>query len=167
VPWKNGGAASRPRAFLSRNRGAHRVVAGDARAVKSIALVAPTDVPVLITGESGTGKELVARAIHRHSGRRAGPVPADLPGRAHPGLVERELFGHIKGLVHGAVQDRAGLLELASGGPCCWMRSATSPESSSQAAEAIEHREVTPVGDAPPFDSPTFRVVAATKPPSR
>ena len=67
---------------------------------KKIALVAPTDVPVLITGESGTGKELVARAIHRHSRRRDGPfVPVCLAALS-PSLVERELFGHLEGLVH-------------------------------------------------------------------
>ena len=83
---------------------------------KSIALVAPADVPVLITGESGTGKELVARAIHRHSGRRDGPFLPICLAALSPSLVERELFGHLKGSFTGAVQDRKGLLELASGG---------------------------------------------------
>ncbi len=64
---------------------------------KSIALVAPTDVPVLITGESGNGKELVAWAIHRHSGRRDGPFPPICVAALNPGLVERELFAHVKG----------------------------------------------------------------------
>ena len=82
---------------------------------KKIALVAPTGVPVLITGESGTGKELVARAIHRHSGRRDGPFLPVCLAALSPGLVERELFGHLKGSFTGAVQDRKGLLELASG----------------------------------------------------
>ena len=83
---------------------------------KSIALVAPAGVPVLITGESGTGKELVARAIHRHSGRRDGPFLPICLAALSPSLVERELFGHLKGSFTGAVQDRKGLLELAHGG---------------------------------------------------
>jgi two-component system nitrogen regulation response regulator GlnG len=62
---------------------------------KKIALVASTDVPVLITGESGTGKELVARAIHRHGPRRAGPFLPVCLAALSPGLIERELFGHL------------------------------------------------------------------------
>jgi two-component system nitrogen regulation response regulator GlnG len=83
---------------------------------KRIALVAPTDVPVLITGESGTGKELVARAIHRHSGRRDGPYLPICLAALNPGLVEGELFGHLRGSFTGAVHDHKGLLELADGG---------------------------------------------------
>jgi DNA-binding NtrC family response regulator len=83
---------------------------------KSIALVAPTEVPVLITGESGTGKELVARAIHRHSGRHDGPFLPVCLAALSPSLVERELFGHVRGSFTGAVQDQKGLLELADGG---------------------------------------------------
>ena len=80
---------------------------------KQIALVAPTDAPVLITGESGTGKELVARAIHRHSTRRSGPYLPVCLAALSPGLIEAELFGHVRGSFTGATQDRKGLLELA------------------------------------------------------
>ena len=83
---------------------------------KQIALVAPTDVPVLITGESGTGKELVARAIHRHSARRDRTFLPVCLAALSSGLIERELFGHLRGSFTGAVQDRKGLLELADGG---------------------------------------------------
>src|SRR5581483_7801058 len=79
---------------------------------KKIALVAATDVPVLITGETGTGKELVARAVHQHSRRRDRPFVPICPAALSPGLVEGELFGHAKGSFTGATHDRKGLLEL-------------------------------------------------------
>jgi two-component system nitrogen regulation response regulator GlnG len=73
---------------------------------KQIALVANTDLPVLVTGAAGTGKELVARAIHAHGGRRDRPFLATSLAALAPGAVERELFGH----------DRPGLFELAARG---------------------------------------------------
>ncbi len=132
---------------------------------KSIALVAPTDVPVLITGESGTGKELVARAIHRHSGRRAGPFLPICLAALNPNLVERELFGHLKGSFTGATHDRKGLLELASGGTVLLDEVGDIPPSLQvKILRTIEHREVNPVGDARP--RPTdIRVIAATNRP--
>lgn len=132
---------------------------------KNIALVAPTDVPVLVTGESGTGKELVARAIHRHSERRAGPfVPICLPALS-PSLIERELFGHLKGSFTGATQDRKGLLELAIGGTILLDEIGDVPPNLQvKLLRALEHREVTPVGDAQPR-SIDLRVVAATNRP--
>ncbi len=132
---------------------------------KSVALVAPTDVPVLITGESGTGKELVARAIHRHSRRRDGPFLPICVAALNPGLVERELFGHIKGSFTGAVQDRAGLLELASGGTVLLDEIGdVSPSLQVKLLRAIERREVTPVGDARPRFT-DIRIIAATNRP--
>jgi two-component system nitrogen regulation response regulator GlnG len=132
---------------------------------KSIALVAPADVPVLITGESGTGKELVARAIHRHSGRRDGPFLPICLAALSPGLVEGEIFGHLKGSFTGANQDRKGLLELASGGTVLLDEVGDIPlPLQVKLLRAIEHREVTPVGDARP--RPTdIRVIAATNRP--
>ncbi len=132
---------------------------------KSIALVAPADVPVLITGESGTGKELVARAIHRHSTRRSGPFLPVCLAALSSGLVEGELFGHVRGSFTGASQDRKGLLELASGGTVLLDEIGdVAPGVQVKLLRAIEHREVTPVGDARP--RPTdIRVVAATNRP--
>lgn len=132
---------------------------------KQIALVAPSDVPVLITGESGTGKELVARAIHRHSSRGAGPFLPVCIAALSPGLVEGELFGHARGSFTDAVHDRKGLLELAGGGTVLLDEAGDIPASLQvKLLRAIEHREITPVGDARP--RPTdIRIIAATNRP--
>jgi two-component system nitrogen regulation response regulator GlnG len=132
---------------------------------KSIALVAPVDVPVLITGESGTGKELVARAIHRHSRRRNGPYLPICLAALSPNLVEGEIFGHLKGSFTGATQDRKGLLEIAGGGTVLLDEVGDIPLSLQvKLLRVIEHREFTPVGDARP--RPTdIRVIAATNRP--
>ena len=83
---------------------------------KQIALVAPTEFPVLITGETGTGKELVAEAIHRHSQRRAGPFLRVSLASLSPSVIESELFGHVKGAFTGALETRPGLFDLAENG---------------------------------------------------
>ncbi|TWU58173.1 sigma-54-dependent transcriptional regulator [Rubripirellula reticaptiva] len=83
---------------------------------RQIALVADSDLSVLVTGETGTGKELVAAAIHRHSRRSEQTYIPIAPVTLNPELIESELFGHVKGAFTGANEDRAGLFERAEGG---------------------------------------------------
>jgi two-component system response regulator AtoC len=84
--------------------------------MKQVGRVAGTNLPVLLTGESGTGKEVVASALHRRSRRAGEPFVAVNCGAIPAGLIESELFGHVKGSFTGADRDRLGLWEEANGG---------------------------------------------------
>jgi formate hydrogenlyase transcriptional activator len=101
-------------------RAESKEIVGESPALKTaldlLSVVAPTDSSVLILGETGTGKELVARAVHRLSGRSEKPF-VKLNCAAIPvGLVESELFGHEKGAFTGAIAQKTGRFELADQG---------------------------------------------------
>jgi PAS domain S-box-containing protein len=83
---------------------------------KQIRDVADYDYPVHISGETGTGKELVASAVHAESRRSGAPFVPINCGALPEGLLESELFGHVKGAFTGAIRDKKGRFQLADGG---------------------------------------------------
>jgi transcriptional regulator with PAS, ATPase and Fis domain len=96
-----------------------RIIGDDRKMIEvfqQIINVAEYDYPVNIFGETGTGKELVAEAIHKSGLRRNGPFVPINCGAMPEGLVESELFGHVKGSFSGAIRDKKGRFELADGG---------------------------------------------------
>lgn len=84
--------------------------------IKLVKRVAPKDVTVLLEGESGTGKELLAQIIHTLSERANKPFVSLNCAAIPEGLLESELFGHVKGAFTGAYSDKKGLFEIAEGG---------------------------------------------------
>jgi formate hydrogenlyase transcriptional activator len=95
-------------------------IIGNSAAIKStlhkVEQVAATDASVLLLGETGTGKELVARAVHSRSNRHSRPLIKVDCTSLPPGLIESELFGHLKGAFTGAHESRPGRFELADQG---------------------------------------------------
>jgi DNA-binding NtrC family response regulator len=148
-------AAGAPPGFIGRSAPMREVFA-------AIAAVAPADTTVLVTGETGTGKELVARAIHDSSSRHDKPFVAMNCAALAPGLVESELFGHVRGAFTGAVRDKQGVFQAAEGGTV-FLDEIGDVSSAVQhrLLRVLQEREVTPVGTTRPLRV-NVRVIAAT-----
>lgn len=130
--------------------------------IETIDQVAVTDITVLISGESGTGKELVANAIHRHSHRKHNPFVKVNCGAIPAGIIESELFGHIKGSFTGAIADRKGYFETANYGTIFLDEIGEMPiETQVKLLRVLELGEFIPVGGSE-IKKADVRIIAAT-----
>jgi DNA-binding NtrC family response regulator len=129
---------------------------------QTLEMVSPMNSTVLIQGETGTGKELVARTIHHHSPRADQRFVAFNAAAIPEGLVEAELFGHVKGAFTGAVSARVGRFELAHRGTLFIDEVSSMPlPLQAKLLRALQEREVERVGDSKPMKL-DIRVIAAT-----
>jgi DNA-binding NtrC family response regulator len=143
---------------------AHMIAAS--RAMRTVtemaARVAQSDATVLLVGESGTGKELLAKGIHFHSARARQPfVTVNCAATPEP-LLESELFGHRRGAFTGAVADKPGKFELATGGTIFLDEVGDLPlVLQVKLLRVLQEREIDKVGDPRPIKV-DVRVIAAT-----
>jgi formate hydrogenlyase transcriptional activator len=132
------------------------------RVLNAVEQVAPTDSTVLIYGETGTGKELIARAIHNRSTRNGRALVSVNCSAISAGLVESELFGHVKGAFTGALERRIGRFELANGGTIFLDEiGELSLETQVKLLRVLQEHEFEPVGSSHPLRV-EVRVIAAT-----
>jgi DNA-binding NtrC family response regulator len=124
--------------------------------------VAKSHASILIQGESGTGKELLARYIHTHSRRNAGPFVAVNCAALPEGLLESELFGHERGAFTGAVSSKAGKFELAHGGTLLLDEISEMPMAlQAKLLRVLQEREVDRLGGKKPLPI-DIRVISTT-----
>jgi DNA-binding NtrC family response regulator len=163
---RTGAASASPRGVLPAPARAVKNLVGTSAAMQGVlgqvAKVAAVDTTVCLYGESGTGKELVARAIH-YTGPRAGHPLVVLDCPAVPaGLMESELFGHVKGAFTSAASDRVGVFQLAAGGTLFLDEVGELPlPLQATLLRVLQGREVRPVGGTHPI-SVNVRLIAAT-----
>jgi Nif-specific regulatory protein len=131
--------------------------------LESVNKIAPSDIYVLVTGESGTGKELLARAIHEKSPRRRARFEPVNCAAIPAGLVESTFLGHKRGAFTGAVEDRAGVFELAHGGTLFLDEIGDMPlEIQAKILRVIQDGEVKRIGETDRPHIVDVRVISAT-----
>lgn len=124
--------------------------------------VAASETSVLLRGESGTGKELLAKAIHENSPRHEGPLVTVHCAALSAGLLESELFGHVKGAFTGAHSDKPGRFEMANGGTLFLDEIGDiSPDTQVKLLRVLQQREFERVGGTQTVQV-DVRVIAAT-----
>jgi len=130
--------------------------------LRQVEQAAPTDSTVLILGETGTGKELIARAIHDRSSRKNHPLVKVNCGAISAGLVESELFGHVKGAFTGALTNREGRFKLADGGTIFLDEvGELPPDTQVKLLRVLQEQEFEPIGSGKTVKV-NVRVIAAT-----
>jgi formate hydrogenlyase transcriptional activator len=144
----------------------HREIVGSSpalrQALRQVDLVAATDSTVLIRGETGTGKELIARAIHERSPRRERALVKLNCSAISAGLVESELFGHLKGAFTGATDRRIGRFELADAGTLFLDEVSELPlDTQTKLLRVLQEGEFEPVGSSKSLRV-NVRVIAAS-----
>jgi transcriptional regulator with GAF, ATPase, and Fis domain len=142
------------------------LIKGSSPAIRSVLetvrKVSGSQSSVLIRGESGTGKELLAQAIHDNSSRRGAPIVSVHCGALSPGLLESELFGHVKGSFTGAHRDKIGRFEMADGGTLFLDEIGDiSLDTQIKLLRVLQEREFEPVGGSKPLRV-DVRLIAAT-----
>ncbi len=142
-------------AIIARSRAMQQVMA-------LVERVAPSNASILITGEHGTGKEVLARALHAASTRQGKAFVAVNAGGLSDGVLESELFGHVKGAFTDAKTDRTGCFELADGGTLFLDEIANMPHAQqARLLRVLQTGEFHPVGSSRPRKV-DVRVLAAT-----
>jgi PAS domain S-box-containing protein len=130
--------------------------------LRQVETVAATDSTVMILGETGCGKELIARAVHSHSARKNRPLGKVNCGAIPNGLVESELFGHMKGAFTGALERRTGRFELADGGTLFLDEVSELPlETQVKLLRVLQEHEFEPLGSSRTMRV-NVRIIAAT-----
>ena len=150
---------------IREHHGQHEIV-GSSNSLKGVIAeakkVASSTTTVLISGETGTGKELLARTVHEHSLRADRPLVKLNCAAISGGLVESELFGHVKGAFTGAVDKRSGRFEIANGGTLFLDEvSELPPETQAKLLRVLQEQEFEAVGSSK-TQQVDVRIIAAT-----